>query len=45
MDSLLAALDFFLEVLMWIRSCAVCKALLRRLRLCDSARCNCGWVW
>jgi len=30
---------------MWMRSCAVCKALLRKLRLCDSVRCHCGWIW
>ena len=30
---------------MWMRSCAVCKALLRKLRLSDSIRCQCGWDW
>ena len=30
---------------MWMRSCTVCKALLRKLRLCDSVRCQCGWTW
>ena len=30
---------------MWMRSCAVCKALLRKLRLRDSVRCQCGWTW
>ena len=30
---------------MWMRSCAVCKALLRKLRLWDSIRCQCGWEW
>jgi hypothetical protein len=30
---------------MWMRSCAVCKALLKKLRLCDSVRCQCGWEW
>lgn len=30
---------------MWMRSCAVCKALLRKNRLCDSVRCQCGWIW
>lgn len=30
---------------MWMRSCAVCKSLLRKLRLCDSIRCQCGWEW
>src|SRR6266446_3282858 len=30
---------------MWMRSCALCKALLHKLRLCDSVRCQCGWIW
>jgi hypothetical protein len=30
---------------MWMRSCAVCKVLLRKLRLTDSIRCQCGWEW
>ncbi len=30
---------------MWMRSCAFCKALLYKVRLCDSARCRCGWIW
>ena len=30
---------------MWMRSCAVCKLLLQKLRLCDSVRCKCGWEW
>jgi len=30
---------------MWMRSCAVCKALLRKLQLSDSVRCECGWEW
>ena len=30
---------------MWMRSCAVCKALLRKVRLSDSVRCQCGWEW
>ena len=30
---------------MWMRSCAICKALLHKLRLCESVRCQCGWVW
>jgi len=29
---------------MWIRSCAVCRGLLRKFRLCDSVRCRCGWI-
>jgi hypothetical protein len=30
---------------MWMRSCAICKGLLHKLRLCDSVRCQCGWIW
>ena len=30
---------------MWMRSCAICKALLHKLQLCESVRCQCGWVW
>jgi hypothetical protein len=30
---------------MWMRSCAVCKALLKKLSLRDSIRCQCGWEW
>jgi hypothetical protein len=30
---------------MWMRSCPVCKALLCKLRLHDSVRCQCGWTW
>src|SRR5947209_12190538 len=30
---------------MWMRSCAVCKALLTKLNLRDSVRCRCGWQW
>src|SRR3974390_2538515 len=30
---------------MWIRSCAVCKELLKKLRLSDCIRCKCGWEW
>jgi hypothetical protein len=30
---------------MWMRSCAACKALLHKLMLCDSVRCQCGWIW
>jgi hypothetical protein len=29
---------------MWMRSCAVSRALLRKLRLCASVRCQCGWI-
>ncbi len=27
-----------------MRSCAVCKALLHKLRLRDSVCCRCGWI-
>ena len=30
---------------MWMRSCAVCRALMTKLRLCDSVRSQCGWEW
>jgi hypothetical protein len=30
---------------MWMRSCAVCKALLRKLRPSDSVHCRFGWEW
>jgi hypothetical protein len=30
---------------MWMRSCAVCKALLGKPHLWDSIRCQCGWEW
>ena len=30
---------------MWMRSCAICKALMKKLRLSDSVRCQCGWEW
>ncbi len=30
---------------MWMRSCAICKAILHKLQLCESVRCQCGWVW
>ena len=30
---------------MWMRSCAVCKALLQKCSLRDSVRCQCGWEW
>src|ERR1035441_1615011 len=35
----------FGEEAMWMRSCAVCKALMVMLRLRDSVRCRCGWEW
>ena len=31
--------------IMWMRSCAIFKALLRKARLWDSIRCQCGWEW
>ena len=30
---------------MWMRSCATCKALLKKLRLSEFVRCQCGWEW
>jgi hypothetical protein len=30
---------------MWMRSCAMCEALLKKLRWGDSIRCQCGWEW
>jgi hypothetical protein len=30
---------------MWMRSCAICKALMKKLRLSDSVRYECGWEW
>jgi hypothetical protein len=30
---------------MWMRSCAICKALLKKLRSSDFVRCHCGWEW
>lgn len=30
---------------MWMRLCPVCKELLKKLELCDSIRCKCGWMW
>jgi hypothetical protein len=33
------------EEAMWMRSCAVCKALMMKLRLRDCVRCRCGWEW
>src|SRR5208282_6806380 len=30
---------------MWMRSCAVCKALMMKLRLRDTVCCRCGWKW
>jgi hypothetical protein len=29
---------------MWMRSCAVCKVLLHKLRLRDFVRCQCRWI-
>jgi hypothetical protein len=30
---------------MWMRSCAACKRVLSKTRLCDHVRCECGWEW
>ena len=30
---------------MWMRSCAICRALMKKLRLSDCLRCQCGWEW
>ena len=31
---------------MWMRSCAICKALLKKPNLDEPVRCcNCGWEW
>lgn len=30
---------------MWMRSCAACKALMEKLGLGVSVRCQCGWEW
>jgi hypothetical protein len=30
---------------MWMRSCAICKAVLKKLRVIDSITCKCGWEW
>jgi hypothetical protein len=30
---------------MWMKSCAVCNELLKKLRLSDSVRCKCEWEW
>ena len=30
---------------MWMRACALCKAVLRKLKLADHVRCQCGWEW
>jgi hypothetical protein len=38
-------ISVFGEEAMWMRSCAVCKALMVMLRLRDSVRCRCGWEW
>jgi hypothetical protein len=39
-----SALEFW-RLAVWMRLCAVCKAILRKPRLCDSVRCQCGWIW
>jgi hypothetical protein len=33
------------EVTMWTRCCAACRRVLRKARLCDHIRCECGWEW
>ena len=33
------------EKAMWMRSCAICNALLEKPRLWDSVHCQCGWEW
>jgi len=38
-------ISVFGEEAMWMRPCAVCKALMMKLRLRDSVRCQCGWKW
>jgi hypothetical protein len=30
---------------MWMRSCPLRKALLKKLKLCDAICCQCEWVW
>jgi len=30
---------------MWMRTCPICKRLLKKLRLTDDVRCECGWQW
>ena len=30
---------------MWMRSCPLCKSLLKKLHLYDFLRCQCGWEW
>jgi hypothetical protein len=30
---------------MWMRLCALCKALMVKSRLSDSVRCQCDWEW
>ena len=29
----------------WMRRCAACRRLLRKSKLCDQIRCECGWKW
>jgi len=33
------------EAVMWMRSCALCKAILRKFHLSETVRCQCGWQW
>jgi len=30
---------------MWMRACAICKAVLFKVHLVDKVRCQCGWEW
>jgi hypothetical protein len=30
---------------MWMRACAICKAVLFRFHLAEKVRCQCGWEW
>jgi hypothetical protein len=30
---------------MWMRACALCKAVLFKFRLVEKVRCRCGWEW
>ncbi len=30
---------------MWMRTCAICKCLLRKAYLWQTVRCQCGWEW
>lgn len=30
---------------MWMRCCPICRRILKKFRLCDHIRCECGWEW